>query len=305
MNLPPGLQVQPQQPGYVQQIAQGDMPLRSMQPGLPSAFQDPHTAAVGAAMSAVPALVTSAATVGIPATVGGLAGSALGSAGSGYLAKQLGAGPRGQALAQFGGGMVGGLAGGAGAGKLAGLPESMMKTGGAFFEQAIAKAGKAPVELSPRTDAAIDDLVTASKQGGTLPKVVSDLLERLGPSTKQAAEAEPGPLTYKEARGFQKNITGLSVQEKLSMNKDLQHLVPELANSFSQDVQAAADKAGIGDLHRSGMENYALGGKLQSMRQAAGEKYVNPAIKGAAYGAGGAIGGGAIYELYRLLGGQR
>ena len=132
------------------------------------------------------------------------------------------------------------------------------KTFGAkMLQEASAKAGSAPVELSPKTNQLIDEIVAEGKSGGKIPKVISDLLERVGPSVKQAAEAEPGPLTYEEARRFQGNLSSMSTNEKLDLKGRLKYLIPETAKSFSGDVQAGANKAGIGPQHAIGMNEYA------------------------------------------------
>lgn len=132
------------------------------------------------------------------------------------------------------------------------------KTAGAeALQVASTKAGSAPVELSARTDELVDKLVEQSKLGGKPIKVISDLLERVGPSTRQAAEAQPGPLTYNEARILQGNISSLSAEEQAGLKATQKGLMKQLANSFSQDVQAAADKAGIGEEHAFGMKEFA------------------------------------------------
>jgi hypothetical protein len=157
------------------------------------------------------------------------------------------------------------------------------------------------VELSAETNEILDDIVEQGKLGGKIPKVITDLLERIGPSTKQAAEAEPGPLTYKEARIVQSNASELSSEEKMALKGKLRYLMPKFAKSFGQDVQAAADQAGIGPEHAGGMWEYARGAKAEGVREAIAERFFNPAVKGAA----GAVGAGVIYELYRILAGQK
>jgi hypothetical protein len=202
-------------------------------------------------------------------TIGTVGGGFVGGKAAKYEAKRLGAGSTGQDIAETAGNLAGGFTGGMTGSALSAAANRNI--GAQLLNQALAKGSNAPVEISSRTDAALDDLVSAEKTGGKLPKVVTDLLKRLGPSTKEAADAEPGPLTYQEARGFQKNISGLSVEEKLAMNKDLKRLMPELANSFSKDVQAAADKAGFGDLHAAGLGSYAQAARIQGIKSDMGD----------------------------------
>lgn len=95
--------------GYLQRITTGEQPLRSMQPGLPSAFQDPQTAAVGQTLSAPFILGEAAAQYGIPRVAASLGTQYLGGRGARYLAEKGGLGERGQAGAEFLGQTVGGV----------------------------------------------------------------------------------------------------------------------------------------------------------------------------------------------------
>lgn len=158
--------------------------------------------------------------------------------------------------------------------------------GAKMLQAASSKAGSAAVELSPETNAIIDDVVRQSKLGGKAPKVVSDLLERLGPSTKQAADAAPGPLTYDEARIVQGNLSTMSVNEINDLKGQLKYLMPKLARSFSQDVQAAADKAGVGSEHALGMQEYATASARNRFLKNLGKA---------------AVGGTALYGGWREL----
>ena len=255
-------------------------------------------AKVGMALPIVPAGIAAPVATALAAG-GGLAGSAIG----GYAAKKgaeaLGASPYTQETAEDVGGVVGGAAGGLAGGKLGvgkfGKSLGASKSfGGKMLELAEAKGGDAPIELSPRTDEVIDQITQQGGLGGKTPKVVTDLLRRLGPAPGQAPEANPGPLTYKEARIIQKQLGSMSVNEKNDLSGDLQWLIPKFAKLFSADVQAGADKAGIGDIHRIGM------------METAGAYARNRAVAKAAKIAG--IGGGTIagiYELMQALRGQR
>lgn len=149
---------------------------------------------------------------------------------------------------------------GAVASKIPGLVKwlgASKSTGAQMLQQASAKAGSAPVALSPETDKIIEQITNQGKLGGTVPKVISDLLERIGPSTKQAADAAPGPLTYDEARIIQSNASTMSAQEQMALKGQLKQLIPAFAKSFSKDVQEAANQAGVGAEHASGMQEYA------------------------------------------------
>lgn len=134
---------------------------------------------------------------------------------------------------------------------------SSKAAGAALLQKASATAGNAPVELSPQTNELVEKIATQSKLGGKMPKVISDLLERVGPSTKQPAFGAPNPLTYDEARILQSNASQLSSEEAQQFKGSLKGLLKQFSNSFSSDVQATADKAGVGAEHAAGMKEYA------------------------------------------------
>lgn len=163
---------------------------------------------------------------------------------------------------------------------------SSKSVGSKLLEQASAKAGNAPVEISAKTNEIVDKLATQSKLGGNLPKVITDFLDRVGPSTRHAADAEPGALTYDEARVLQSNASALSVSERLNLNGQLKYLVPQFAKSFGQDVQRAADQAGIGAEHAEGVREFAVA----SAR--------NRALKNIGKAA---IGGAGVYTAEQLI----
>lgn len=129
--------------------------------------------------------------------------------------------------------------------------------GAKLLQQASSKAGQAPVEMSAKTNEIVDEIVKQGKLGGTVPKVITDLLDRVGPSTRQAADAAPGPLTYDEARILQSNASSMSAQEQMTLKGRLKYLIPQFAKSFGEDVQTAADQAGVGVEHATGMKEFA------------------------------------------------
>jgi hypothetical protein len=167
---------------------------------------------------------------------------------------------------------------------------SSKSAGAKLLQQASSKAGKAAVELSPKTNEIVEKLAEYSKLGGKQIKVISDLLERVGPSTKQAAEAVPGPLTYDEARILQSNASQLTSEEQQGLKGAQKALMKQFAKSFGQDIQKTADAAGVGKQHAAGMKEYALA--------SARNRVAGKVVKAAPY-VGGAVAGYDI--LHRLL----
>jgi len=84
-----------------------------------------------------------------------------------------------------------------------------------------------------------------------------NLLDRLGPSTRQAADASPNPLTYDEARRFYKNSTGLTADEAKNLKPVTKWLFKQFVDSFGQDIQQTATAGGAGTEHAVGMEQFA------------------------------------------------
>lgn len=287
--------------------ASGYPELANAKPGgasLSKVGQPPQEASVEGTLGALPAV---GGTVG--GAFGGIPGAALGG-GAGEAANQLirrAAGDvpvtstPGTDIAKQG--AIMGAAEGVGKYAIAPLVKWMLasKTVGAkLLQQASAKAGNAPVQLSPETDAIVEKIVQEGKSGGTIPKVISDLLDRVGPSTRQAAEAVPGPLTYGEARLFQSNASQLSTAEQMTLKGRMKSLMPQFAKSFADDVQAAANQAGVGTEHATGMKEYATAAARDRALTRMGKVAV-PIAKGALAG----LGGGAAYEAYRTMKGRR
>jgi hypothetical protein len=220
-------------------------------------------------------------------------GAKVGGLGARKATEAMGGGETAQNVAELGGNVIGGTVGAVGSNFLKWLTSSKT-AGAAALQQASVKAGSAPVELSPKTNELVDKLVEQSKLGGKPIKVINDLLERVGPSTKQAAEATPGPLTYDEARILQGNISSLSTEEQMGLKGTQKGLMKQLAGSFAGDVQKAADSAGIGEEHALGMKEYALASSRNRVLAKAG-KYAATTAGVAGVGAAGA----AAYEAVR------
>ena len=199
---------------------------------------------------------------GLAGVVARMAGAGVGGA-AGNVAGSLAGGnkPSATEAAETGIGFAAGQGLGEVAGKIPGLVKwltSSKSLGAQMLNKAAAKAGTATVELSAKTNEAVEEMTAQAKLGGTMPKVISDLLERVGPTTKTAAEAEPGPLTYSEARILQSNMSELSASEKMALKPKEKRLLDEIRMYFSKDVQATADAAGVGQEHAVGMKQYAM-----------------------------------------------
>lgn len=174
--------------------------------------------------------------------------------------------------------------------------------GGKLLQAAAEKAATQPVELSPETNKLMEQIMQQDKSGNTAPKVVKDLLTRVGPNPNAPAGVPEQPLTYPEARDFQSNASRLSASESMNAKGSMKSLVAQFSKSLSGDVQAAADQAGVGDIHRAGMQQYATAASKGKVVDTAKGLLTDQALKGAAQAGGAVAGGGTIYALLRKFG---
>lgn len=169
-------------------------------------------------------------------------------------------------------------------------------SGARLLQAALDKAGSAPVELSPETNKIMEQIMQQDRSGNTAPKVVKDLLARVGPNPTAPANAEPGPLTYGEARNFQSNASRLSSGEAMNAKGSMKSLMAQFSKSLSGDVQAAADSAGAGDIHRAGMQQYAAASSRNQAASVAGK-----AALGLTAGGGGVLGAIEVLKKFGVL----
>lgn len=241
--------------------AQQGMSGMSFNPPMADQAQQRTNIQNNAMASGAAAAVPMAMAAPVPAAVS-MATSPLGAAAGKAITAHYGGSESAQDIGEAGGGLIGATVGGI-AGARVGEPflqwlTSSKGVGAKLLQMASQKAGTVPVETSPATNEIVDEIVKQGKLGGKVPKVISDFLERVGPSTKIPAEAPPNPLTYDEARILQSNASTLSANEKMDLKGQLRYLIPQFAKSFGRDVQNAADQAGIGTEHAAGMREYGM-----------------------------------------------
>lgn len=257
----------------------------ALMPQMPQRVKDIRSAALAMGGAGIGSEAAAGAAQGLPAFIKTMAGASGAGAGAGLGALAGGTPPK-EALATA----AGTTASSAVLSPLSRWLASSKSVGAKALQAASQKAGNAPVELSPRTNELVEEIVREGKSGGTVPKVITDLLDRVGPSTRQAAEAAPGPLTYNEARSFQSNASSLSASEQMALKGKMKSLIPQFAKSFGRDVQTAAEAAGAGPEHTIGMSEYAAASARNRTLAKAGKAI--PYVGGAAYG---------IHQIQSLL----
>lgn len=280
-----GQGMKPSPLGGAHPTTQQEQQIDALMPQMPQRVKDIRSAALAMGGAGIGSEAAAGAAQGLPAFIKTMAGASGAGAGAGLGALAGGTRPM-EALATA----AGTTATSAVASPFLKWLSSSKSVGAKALQAASQKAGNVPVELSPKTNELVEEIVREGKSGGTVPKVITDLLDRVGPSARQAAEANPGPLTYNEARSFQSNASQLSAAEQMSLKGRMKSLIPEFAKSFGRDVQTAADVGGAGPEHAIGMREYAAASSRNRALTKAGKAI--PYVGGAAYG---------IHQIQSLL----
>lgn len=272
-----------------------------LEASVPGAFAAKHPIQAAAA---IPGALLGAAAA--PAGIAGAALTGAAGAGMGTQVSQVLSGKNplsSESLNETGQNTAIGGATGAAAGSISPLAKwigASKSTGATLLQKAADKAANQPVELSPETNKLMDQIMQQDKSGNTAPKVIKDLLTRVGPNPNAPAGAEPGPLTYPEARDFQSNASRLSAGESMNAKGSMKALMAQFSKSLSADVQASADTAGVGDIHRMGMQQYATAAGKDKLIDAA--KDVAKSKTGQAIGVGiGIEGAHAVLKKFGVF----
>lgn len=287
-----GQGMQPSPLGGARPTPDQEKQIDKMLPQVDQRVKDIRSAVLAMGGAGIGSGAASAAAQGLPKFLQMMAGASGAGAGAGLGALAGGTPPK-EALA----GAAGTAATSAVLSPLTRWLASSKSVGAKALQAASQKAGNAPVEVSPQTNEIVDKIVQQGKLGGKIPKIITDFLDRVGPSTRQAAEAAPGPLTYDEARILQSNASQLSVNEANDLKGQLKSLIPQFAKSFGRDVQSAANAAGAGPEHAIGMQEYAAASSRN--------RVLGKAAKAAVGSGAAAIGGKILYDLGKNMAGKR
>lgn len=213
--------------------------------------------------------------------------------GASKVASHFGASP----LVSAGAGLLAG--GAAGAPTLARAIPSAERAG-ANFESVMQRVGSRPINtehIAPIVGRARE----LEQAGGTMPKVASDLEERMA-LPKTGASGGFKPITYKEGRDFASNAGKLSVAERASLQGPMGGQVKLLAKALGDANREVAENAGMGKEYDSAMTEYR---RAMQMKQAGTElaKAGKVALKrGIPLGLAGGAAGGAGYYAAKALG---
>jgi hypothetical protein len=163
---------------------------------------------------------------------------------------------------------------------------------GATLGSVRAQAGAEVVDANKYSDAILRVKELADR-GGKMPTPVNKLLNRI--TSPNAA-----PLPFEEARDFYHNISTLSADEMSRLTPVMKRAVGELRVKFGEAITDAADKVGLGDVHKGAMKEFAQAARFDEYKQLALKAAKDHVLPGVAKGAG--IATGAYVVGKKLLG---
>jgi hypothetical protein len=144
-------------------------------------------------------------------------------------------------------------------------------------------APESPVNLNA-TLGPLQAIINESKAGGTPPKVVNDLIERIKSMDKE-------PLSFSEARRFYQNASKSSIppSEVMDLNANMKRLLGNFREGLHQDILANRSQVGLGNAYNEGIQQYANAAQT--------ERGVSNAAK---IGGASAVSGVTGYTGYRI-----
>lgn len=128
---------------------------------------------------------------------------------------------------------------------------------GAKFQEVMGAAKNVPIDISAPGDTALR-IMQLSERGGTMPKVVRDILKRMTDPNKP-------PMAYEEARDFASNISRLSANEYSRLPPAMMREVHNLRVTLNHAVEKAAGSAGKGPQYKAAMKEYAKAARGREM----------------------------------------
>lgn len=128
---------------------------------------------------------------------------------------------------------------------------------GVNFQEVMGAAKNVPIDISAPGNAALR-IMQLSERGGTMPKVVRDILKRMTDPNKP-------PMAYEEARDFASNVSRLSADEYSRLTPALKREVGNLRVTLNHAVEKAAASAGKGPQYKAAMKEYAKASQGRQM----------------------------------------
>lgn len=153
--------------------------------------------------------------------------------------------------------------------------------------QAVTTAAKdAPVNIEGPGQVALR-IQQLADRGGTMPRMVGKLLQRV-------TDPEKAPMAFEEGRDFYSNVSRLSADEYNRLTGPVKHEIGNLRATLHDALTGAADTVGAGKQYAGAVKEYAQAAKLTHYKDALLKFLIQKAAPAA--GAGGAL--GAAYQMF-------
>lgn len=144
------------------------------------------------------------------------------------------------------------------------------------FKQVMGKVGSEPVDIARPGDSALR-IAQLAERGGSMPKVVRDLLKR-------ATDPAKPDIDYREARDFYSNISRLSADEMQRLTPVMKRELGELRSTLDRALSQAAARGGQERAYRAAMREYAVASRIREFAEKAAKWGAGIAGAGTAYG---------------------
>jgi hypothetical protein len=145
------------------------------------------------------------------------------------------------------------------------------------FQEVMGAVANRPVETAQAGNVALR-VAELAERGGTMPKVVRDLLRRATDPTK-------GDITYREMRDFYSNVSRLSADEMKRLPPVIKSQIGELRAALHEALARTAASGGKEGVYRAAMKEYAMASRVREV-----------SAKLLKYGAG-LVGAGTAYKI--------
>lgn len=161
------------------------------------------------------------------------------------------------------------------------------------FQEVMAAAKHVPVNADAAGEVGLRIMQLAERGGGSLPRPVSQFLQRI-------THPDKAPMVYEEARDFASGISRLSANEFQRLTPAVAREVAGLRVALNKGVAEAAAKAGKGREYAQAMSEYGKAMKLRGII----DDVVTGAKKALPYAGAAAAGTWLTKEALALLGGD-
>lgn len=126
---------------------------------------------------------------------------------------------------------------------------------GRKFQEVMGAVGERPVDVAQAGDVALR-IGELAERGGSMPKVVRDLMRR-------ATDPKKGEITYQEMRDFYSNVSRLSADEMKRLAPVVRQQLGALREAMNETLARTAASGGKEAVYRAAMREYAMASRLR------------------------------------------